>query len=112
MKSTEIEARISLVIPIPENMILIEKTRLRELEENEFSGRVFTMKDFVERAKRSSTWLKDNILNNPKLIKTLDVENGGWVYYPYSQSDRWLFKPSGMIHFIDNELWKYLGGKS
>ncbi|MCC9085020.1 DUF771 domain-containing protein [Enterococcus faecium] len=37
-------------------------------------------------------------------------ENGGFVYYPASQSDRWLFKATGMIEFIENELWKYLGG--
>lgn len=104
----QLEANIT--IQIPENLVLVEKTRLKELEEKEFSGQVFAMKDFVNRSNRSAKWLKDNILNNPRLIKKLNIENGGFVYYPYSQSDRWLFKAKGLIDFIDNELWKYLGG--
>ena len=106
----QLEAEILIKIPIPEEMILINKTRLKELEENEFAGKIYTMDDFVVRSNRSSKWLKDNILNNPKLIKKLNIENGGFVYYPYSQSDRWLFNAKGLIKFIDEELGKYLGG--
>lgn len=106
----QLEAELSIKIPIPEEMILINKTRLKELEENEFAGKIFTMKDFAERSNRSSKWLKDNILNNPKLINKLNIENGGFVYYPKSQSDRWLFNAKGLIKFIDEELGKYLGG--
>lgn len=47
---------------------------------------------------------------NPYLINKLNIEKGGWVYYPASQSDRWLFKASGMINFIENDLGKHLGG--
>ncbi|MGF2942416.1 DUF771 domain-containing protein [Enterococcus xiangfangensis] len=108
MATQQIEAKVT--IEIPDNLVLIEKVRLRELEEKEFAGQTFTMKDFVSRSNRSSVWLRNKILNNPKLIKKLDVENGGWVYYPYSQSDRWLFKSKGLIEFIDNDLWKFLGG--
>lgn len=105
-----LEAELSIKIPIPEEMILINKTRLKELEDNEFAGKIFTMKDFAERSNRSSKWLKDNILNNPQLVKKLNIENGGFVYYPNSQSDRWLFNAKGLIKFIDEELGKYLGG--
>lgn len=110
MSTQQIEAKVT--IDIPDNLVLVEKVRLKELEAKEYAGQTFTMKDFSARANRSSTWLKNNILNNPSLIKKLDVENGGWVYYPYSQSDRWLFKSHGLIEFIDNDLWKYLGGQS
>lgn len=106
----QLEAELSIKIPIPEDMILVNKTRLKELEENEFAGKIFTMKDFAERSNRSSKWLKDNILNNPNLIKKLNIDNGGFVYYPHSQSDRWLFNAKGLIKFIDEELGKYLGG--
>lgn len=106
--SQQIEALIT--IQIPSEMVLVEKAKFEELKANDLRGKMFTMKDFVTRANRSAKWLKDNILNNPNLIKKLDVENGGFVYYPVSQSDRWLFKATGMIEFIENELWKYLGG--
>nr|WP_216682519.1 DUF771 domain-containing protein [Enterococcus innesii] len=107
----QLEAEILVKIPVPEEMVLVNKIRLKELEENEFAGKIFTMKDFAERSNRSSKWLKDNILNNPQLVKKLNIENGGFVYYPHSQSDRWLFNAKGLIKFIDEELGKYLGGK-
>ncbi|MGJ0738949.1 DUF771 domain-containing protein [Enterococcus casseliflavus] len=106
----QLEAEILIKIPVPEEMVLVEKIRLKELEENEFAGKIFTMKDFADRSNRSSKWLKDNILYHPKLVNKLNIENGGFVYYPQSQSDRWLFNAKGLIKFIDEELGKYLGG--
>lgn len=104
----QIEALIT--VQIPDDFVMVEKTRLREIEDNIVTGKLFTMKDFCERTNRSAAWLKKNILMNPYLINKLNIEKGGWVYYPASQSDRWLFKASGMINFIENDLGKHLGG--
>lgn len=105
-----IETEMVVKIPVPEDMVLVSKVRLAELEKNDFVGKILTMKDFVERSGRSASWIKANILNNPKLIKQLDIENGGFVYYPRNKSDRWLFKASGLIDFIENDLGMYLKG--
>lgn len=99
-----------VTIKIPDELVLVEKARLIELEEKEYRGQFLTMKDFVARAGRCSSWIKENILMNPRLIKKLDIENGGFVYYKKSQSDRWLFKASGLVDFIENELGDYLKG--
>lgn len=105
-----IETEMKVKIPIPEDMVLISKIRLAELEKNDYVGKILTMKDFVERSGRSASWIKANILNNPKLTKQLDIENGGFVYFPSSKSDRWLFKASGLVDFIENDLGMYLKG--
>ncbi len=105
-----IETEMTVKIPIPEDMVLISKIRLAELEKNDYVGKILTMKDFVERSGRSASWIKANILKNPKLTKQLDIENGGFVYFPSSKSDRWLFKASGLVDFIENDLGMYLKG--
>lgn len=104
----QIEANIT--IQIPSELVLVEKAELVKLKKEQHIGKMLTMKDFCERTNRSTAWLRKNILLNPALIKRLDIENGGWVYYPASQSDKWMFKATGMINFIENELGKYLKG--
>lgn len=95
-------------IIIPDDMVIISKAEVLELEKNHFKGKYLTMKDFISRTNRSSAWIKGEILNNPTLIKKINIENGGFVHYPNTQSDRWLFRASGPIDFIEYEFHNYL----
>ena len=60
----------------------------------------WSMKDLVERTGRSHVWLKEKILLRPEYKKILDLENGGPVYYPQSQGDKWCFIADRMDEFL------------
>lgn len=73
---------VSLSIPVPEDTVLIKKVKLEELEQQALSGFYWTMKDLEERVGRKHEWIKENILYPTKFKEVLDVNNGGFVYYP------------------------------
>ena len=101
---------VNLAIPIPDDMIVIKKTEFEELKQNEIIGHWVGMHDLVKRTGRSDVWLKAHILNNINLRDRLDIENGGWVFYP-RKGDKWLFKLSGLKDFVENEFSNYVGGR-
>ena len=101
---------VNLAIQIPDDMVVMEKTEYEALKNNETEGNWVGMKVLVKRTGRSDTWLKNNVLNNVMLKDRLDIEKGGWVFYP-AKGDHWLFKLSGMKDFIENEFSHHIGGK-
>lgn len=58
------------------------------------------MKDLEETTGFSDDWLKENILLKPHFKKILDLENGGFVYYPEKRGEKWLFIASKMQEFL------------
>lgn len=64
----------------------------------------WTMKDLEEATGYSDDWLKENILLKPCFKKILDLENGGFVYYPEKRGERWLFLTSRMQEFLEKHF--------
>lgn len=95
---------VSLTIPIPSDSVLIKKVELEELKRSELAGVYWSMKELEQRINRKSEWIKDNILYPPKFRKVLDVEQGGFVYYPKSQGQAWSFQASRMAEFLDKRF--------
>lgn len=100
------QLQVSLSIPVPENMILIHKIELEELKAKELSGVYWNMKDLELRTTRKSEWIKENILFPSRFRKILDAENGGFVYYPKSKGQTWVFQASKMSDFLDKHFSK------
>ncbi len=99
----------TIPVAIPEDKILIDKVEYQELKNKDFDGWV-GMATFIEKSNRSRTTIK-KVLTRPELIKSLSVENGGWVFYP-SDAGKWSFHYKEMMEFINNEFYqKYQGGK-
>lgn len=98
------QIEVNLSIPIPSDSILIKKVELEQLKKNELSGVYWNMKELEERTKRKSEWIKENILFPSRFRKILDVESGGFVYYPKSKGQTWLFQANKMATFLDQNF--------
>ncbi|WP_409276392.1 DUF771 domain-containing protein (plasmid) [Neobacillus sp. SCS-31] len=64
----------------------------------------WTMKDLEEATGYSDDWLKENILLKPRYKKLLDLEHGGFVYYPAKRGEKWLFIASKMQLFLEQHF--------
>lgn len=95
---------VQLNIPIPDNMILIEKVEYEQLLESQLTGVYWNMKDLEDRISKKNVWIKENILYPSHFRKILDTENGGFVYYPKAQGQNWAFQASKMAEFLDKRF--------
>jgi phage pi2 protein 07 len=95
---------VQLSIPVPEGSVLISKVELQELRRNELVGVYWNMKDLEKRINRSNEWIKEFILLPPRFRKILDVEHGGFVYYPKQRGQVWTFQAAKMAQFLDQRF--------
>ncbi|PAD23512.1 hypothetical protein CHH62_21810 [Niallia circulans] len=95
---------VNLTIPIPSDSVLISKIELEELQNSQLQGVYWSMKDLEKRINRKHEWIKDNILYPPKFRKILDVNNGGFVFYPKSKGQTWSFQATKMARFLDENF--------
>ena len=101
---------VTLSIPIPDDHILIHRVELEKLEQETLQGKLWTMKDLEERTGHRADWIKEKILYVPALRKKLDVEHGGFVFYPKSKGQPWNFHAAKMADFLDKHYHIILGG--
>jgi phage pi2 protein 07 len=94
----------NLIIPIPEDYILISRVELQELEQQQLTGVCWTMEDLEKRMKRKHEWIKEKVLYPSRFRKVLDVKKGGFVYYPESRGQKWSFQASKMAKFLDDHF--------
>lgn len=97
---------VELSIKIPSEYVVIKKVELQELKRQSLSGVYWTMKDLIARVSKSDKWIKENILYPTKFKKKLDINNGGFVYYPESQGQTWSFQAAKMSKFLDDNFSK------
>lgn len=103
------QLNVSLTIPVPDDMILIQKVEFEQLKENELKGVYWNMKDLEQKTTRKSEWIKENILYPSRFRKILDAENGGFVFYPKVKGQTWVFQASKMAEFLDKHFSKIFG---
>lgn len=101
---------VSLTIPIPEDSVLISKVELEQLKQSELHGVYWNMKDLEQRTGRKQLWLKENVLYPTNFRKVLDVENGGFVSYPASSGQPWVFQAKKMADFLDDNFHRIFKG--
>ena len=99
----------SVTITIPDEYVLIQKVELEELQKEKLNGRFWSMKDLESRTNKKQEWLKDNVLYQPRFKKVLDVENGGFVYYPKKSGEKWAFQAVKMAKFLDENFYLIFG---
>ncbi|MFC4389113.1 DUF771 domain-containing protein [Gracilibacillus marinus] len=95
---------VNLVIPIPNDKVLISKIELQELKDQQLLGVYWSMKDLEKRVGRKQDWIKENILYPSRFRKVLDINNGGFVYYPETRGQNWTFQAKQMAHFLDKHF--------
>lgn len=100
------QLNVNLVVPIPEDKVIISKVELQELKEQSLVGMYWNMKDLEKRTGKKCEWLKENVLYPSRFRKILDSDNGGFVYYPKSKGQTWSFQASKMAEFLDKNFNK------
>ncbi|WP_041060995.1 DUF771 domain-containing protein [Jeotgalibacillus campisalis] len=95
---------VNLTIAIPEDHVLVSKVELERLKKNELVGFYWSLKDLENRTGKKRSWLQDNILYIPRFKKLLDVNNGGFVYYPSNKGQSWSFHARKMSQFLDRHF--------
>lgn len=100
------QLNVNLTIPIPNDYVMISKVELQELENHSLVGLYWTMKDLEKRTGRKIEWLKSNLLFVPQFRKVLDVNYGGFVYYPQAKGQAWSFQAQRMAHFLEDNFQK------
>lgn len=80
---------------------MIKRVEYEELKSNELQGCFWTMKDLEQRTGKKQVWLKEKVLYTKKFRKVLDVENGGFVFYPQTTGQHWSFQATKMAEFLD-----------
>jgi len=98
------QLQVSLSIPVPENMVLIQKIELEELKANELKGVYWSMKGWEQKTGKKSEWIKENILYPSRFRRVLDTENGGFVYYPKCKGQTWGFQATKMAAFLEKHV--------
>lgn len=98
------QLKVDLTIKIPDDMVIISKVELEELKQQQLLGVYWNMKDLQKRINMSDNWIKENILYPSRFRKILDIENGGFVFYPKSKGQKWVFQANKMADFLDNHF--------
>ena len=105
------QLEVSLTIPIPEDQVLISRVEFFELKNQSLVGVYWTMKDLENRTGKKHEWIKENILYPTKFMKVLDVKQGGFVYYPEKNGEKWTFLASEMTKFLEKNFQSIFGVK-
>lgn len=103
------QLQVNMTIPIPEEYVLITKVEFEQLQQEKLSGQYWTMKDLEKRVGKEWRWIKDNILYPSRFKNILDVNNGGFVYYPEGRGKNWSFHASKMAQFLDDNFHLIFG---
>lgn len=93
-------------IPVPDDCVIISKVEYEELRKASEKGNTMKLPEFATRIGRSSRWVVDNILNNPKFKKSLDVQSGGFIYYREDGRDSYVMLRSEALEFIEKNFRK------
>jgi phage pi2 protein 07 len=101
---------VQLAIPIPDDCILIKKVEWEEMKKSELEGVYWSMQDLESRVSRKQVWIKENILYPPRFKKILDIENGGFVFYPKAKGQNWSFQASRMTVFLEKNFSEIFKG--
>lgn len=97
---------VELEIPVPSDSVLIKKVEYEELKEKELLGVYWTMEDLKQRLGKGSWWIKEYVLYPERFRKILDLENGGFVYYPKRSGEHWSIHANKMAKFLDENFRK------
>lgn len=92
----------SVTIQVPSDHVLISRAEYKELKEHELSGAYWNMSDLEKKTNRKNEWIKKHILYPQRFKQILDVDFGGFVFYPKSQGQPWSFHAVKMAKFLDD----------
>lgn len=100
---------LKVTVPIPDGFVLIEREKVRELEDLA-NDPVWDLKDLKKKLKMSSDdTIKNKFLYNPKFKNQL--KKLGIAHYPDESFNRWRFNARKMSRFIDENFAEIIKAK-
>lgn len=100
---------LQLNVTIPDGFVLIERDKIRELEDLAIDP-VWDLKDLKQKLKMSSDdTIKNKFLHNPRFEKQL--KRLGIAHYPDDNFNRWRFNARKMSRFIDENFAEIINSK-
>jgi phage pi2 protein 07 len=95
---------LQLSISLPENLVVIERVEYEKFLNQDLKGQWWSMKDLEERTNKKIEWLKENVLYVKRFKEVLDVNQGGFVYYPQGRGQCWSFQATRMSEFLEKNF--------
>lgn len=97
----------NLIIQLPTNKIIIDKTEYEALQSETLLGRYMTMSEVLAMLSVSRPWFLDNVLYNDKFRNMIDIDRdseNGFVKYPSNQGGRYYFLASKTRVFFEHHF--------
>ncbi|MBF0819681.1 DUF771 domain-containing protein [Streptococcus acidominimus] len=100
----------NILIALPENKIIVERSEYEELSRNSSQGRYMTLSEVLELLSVSRPWLLDNVLYKSEIRKEIDIDKNknGFVKYPDNQGGRYFFLASKTKEYFEKNFAKLL----
>lgn len=95
---------VQLLITIPESQVIIERLEYEAFKKADLLGVYWSMVDLESRIGRKKDWIKENVLYNPRFKSQLDINSGGFVYYPQKKGEPWSMHALQMAKFLDENF--------
>ncbi|MGT2751311.1 DUF771 domain-containing protein [Streptococcus orisasini] len=96
----------NVVIALPEDKVIIEKSEYEALKKRDTKGRYMSMTELLDLLSVSRPWLMENVLYKPEIKNQIDIEKNpqGFVKYPHSQGGKYLFLASKTKEFFESHF--------
>lgn len=91
---------LEVKISIPESHVLITKEEYVELRDKDITGHYYYMKDLERLTGRSRTWLNQNFLNSPDVLKRIKP----FTCFPKGKGSDWIFQATALTRFLEKEF--------
>lgn len=91
---------LDVKIEVPDTHVVIPKEVYEQLRSQEYTGQYYNMKDLERLTGRSRTWLNQNFLNRPDVLKRIKP----FTYFPRGKGDLWAFKATELREYLENEF--------
>lgn len=98
----EMQLPNGIKLQFPEDVILISKATLRDLEDQALMGKMWSIKDVQEKLGVNRQWILDNILANPRYSNEIErLKQEGIVQKGPAKNSPWHFKAREFCEWLD-----------
>ena len=91
---------LEVKIEVPDTHVVIPKGVYEQLRNQELTGQYYYMKDLERLTGRSRSWLNQNFLNRPDVLKRIKP----FTIFPKGKGSDWIFQATKLREYLENEF--------
>ena len=95
---------LDVKIEVPATHVVIPKDIYEQLLMQDLTGHYYYMKDLERLTGRSRTWLNQNFLNQPDVLKRIKP----FTMLPKGKGSNWIFQATALTQFLENDFLEIL----